>query len=512
MNQKVVVRYAPSPTGPLHMGGVRTALYNYLLAKKYNGRFILRIEDTDRTRFVPGAEEHIVSSFDWIGIKYTEGAHMGGNFGPYRQSERHAQGIYTKYAEQLIEEGHAYYAFDTEAELTAMREKLEASGNKNTQYNYITREGMRNSLTLPGTEVLRMLEDGVPHVIRMKMPKKEEVRFQDIVRDWVVFHSAQLDDKVLVKSDGMPTYHLAHLVDDHLMEVTHVIRGEEWLSSTPLHILLYRALGWEDSMPKFAHLPLIMNPNGVGKMSKRQAAVMGFSIYLIEWMDPETQQLFWGYKEKGYLPEAMMNYLALQGWSPGHDEEVMDEDRLIELFTLERLGNSATNFDPEKLKWFNQTYLRKQSPEQLLTLVKPLFQAAGRVTTDDYYLSIIALLQERVVLLHEFIEASVYFFEAPSAYDAQMAAKNWKKDTPELMTALRDAWEGLDVWSAPILEETANDLIESMKIGKGKVLAPLRLLLTGVSAGPGAFDIAGVLGKEETISRFNRAIALIQPS
>lgn len=505
MSEKVVLRFAPSPTGPLHIGGVRTALYNALFVKQKRGTLILRIEDTDQKRFVQGAEEHILESFKWLGIEFDEGPHKPGDRGPYRQSERAATGIYRPYADQLIAEGKAYYAFDTPEELEAMRDRLKEAGSSTQQYNYVTRNTMTNSLTLSEEEVKRRIDAGDSYVIRMKMPRKEEVRFHDIVRQWVVFHSSQLDDKVLMKSDGLPTYHLANVVDDHLMQITHVIRGEEWLSSTPLHVLLYRAFGWEETMPKFVHLPLILNPNGKGKLSKRQGDKMGFSVFPIAWADPEGDAVT-GYREEGYLPEAMINFLALLGWNPGNDEELMDMARLIEIFSLERLQHAGMTFDIEKLKWFNQHYLRQRSDEELLPLVQKAVSAAGLpVESEAYLLQVIALMKERLHFPHELAEQGPYFFQTPTQYDAKMAKKRWNDESAELIGGLVTKFETVE-WNAESLHHAFQELIEEKGVGNGKVLAPLRLALTGMSFGPGAFEIAELIGREETLLRLNKAI------
>ncbi|MEO1382452.1 MAG: glutamate--tRNA ligase [Bacteroidota bacterium] len=506
MSDQVVVRFAPSPTGPLHIGGVRTALYNYLFAKKHNARFILRIEDTDRTRYVPGAETYINEALAWLGITFTEGVQEGGDYGPYRQSLRKEQGLYQKFADQLIADGHAYYAFDTPEDLDAMRERLKEAGSQVQQYNYITRNTMTNSLTLSEEEVQARLARGDKYVIRFKMPRKEEIRFHDIVRDWVVFHSSQLDDKILLKSDGMPTYHLAVIVDDYHMGITHIIRGEEWLSSTPLHVMLYRALGWEAAIPKFIHLPLIMNPNGKGKMSKRQGDKLGFSVFPTQWTS-EDGSVSTGYREDGYLPDALMNFLSLLGWSPGNDEEVMNEDRLIELFSLERIGNSATNFDLDKLKWFNQTYIRQYQPEDLLSLVQPIAAKHGYdVPSDAYLAKVIELMQERVTVIQDFVEMAPYFFVTPTSYDAKMSKKRWKPDTGEIVISLKNKFEALTSWNTESIKSIFDAYLEERELGTGKVLAPLRLALTGVAGGPGVFDIAALIGKEETLKRMQSAV------
>ncbi|MEM6631532.1 MAG: glutamate--tRNA ligase [Bacteroidota bacterium] len=512
MKDQVVLRFAPSPTGPLHIGGVRTALYGHFLAQKYKGRYILRIEDTDRTRLVPGAEEYIINSLQWMGIEFTEGVHKEGPVGPYRQSDRKAEGIYQKYVDQLLASGHAYYAFDTPEELDDMRRRLKEAGSSNLQYNYITRGQMRNSLTLDETEVRRLLASGTPHVVRMKMPKREEIRFHDEIRGWVVFHSSQLDDKILLKSDGMPTYHMAVVVDDHLMGVSHILRGEEWLSSTPLHVLLYRALGWENEIPTFIHLPLILNPNGKGKMSKRQGDKLGFSVFPTQWIDPESGAVSSGYREDGYLREALTNFLALLGWSPGNNEEVMSEDRMIELFSTESLNNSASKFDLDKLKWFNETYIRNHKPEDLLPLVQAEYEKAGmEIGNPDFLVKVIELLQERVTLLPDFVHLGSYFFSAPVSYDEKMARKRWTHEGSELMGLLSKKLENLSTWEAHEIQQVFEQLIEEKNVGKGKVLAPLRLALTGVAGGPGVFDIAALIGKEATLHRIEKAISELIP-
>ncbi|MEM6768140.1 MAG: glutamate--tRNA ligase [Bacteroidota bacterium] len=505
MSDKIVLRFAPSPTGPLHIGGVRTALYNYLLAKKTGGRFILRIEDTDQNRYVEGAEEYIIQALRWVGIEFNEGVGAGGEKGPYRQSER--KSMYRQFADQLIASDNAYYAFDTPEELDAMREELKAAGSSNLQYNFAVRGRMKNSLSLSKEEVAERLASGDPYVIRMKMPRKEEIRFHDMIRKWVVFQSNQLDDKILLKGDGMPTYHLANVVDDYHMGVTHVIRGEEWVSSTPLHVMLYRSLGWENSMPVFIHLPLILNPNGKGKMSKRQGDKLGFSVFPTQWKDPKTGDTSSGFREDGYLPEALMNFLALLGWNPGNEEELMEEDRLVELFDLEKLNNSATNFNIEKLNWFNQQYIRMKTEEELLVLVKPELEAAGyRIPSDSFLLEVIRLLKERVTLLTDFIGQSKLFFEAPTSFNEKMKKKHWKGEARDLMAAMKDKFSAIKDWKAENLKNAFEELLVEKEVGKGKILAPLRLVLTGEPSGPGAFDIAAVIGREETQSRMAHAI------
>jgi len=507
MNKPVVLRFAPSPTGPLHIGGVRTALYNYLFAKQQKGRLILRIEDTDQNRYLEGAEAHIWESFKWLGISFDEGVEEGGPNGPYRQSERARQGIYRQYASQLVESGHAYYAFDTPEELEEMRNRLKAGGQKLVQYNYAVRPQMKNSLNMPPEEVKARLDAGEPYVIRMKMPRKEEIRFYDEVRQWVVFHSSQLDDKILLKSDGMPTYHLANVVDDYLMGISHVIRGEEWLSSTPLHVMLYRSLGWEDHIPVFVHLPLILNPDGKGKLSKRQAYKLGFPVFPINWQDPQNGELSVGFREAGYLPEALLNYLALLGWNPGTEEEVMSLDRLAELFSLEKINNSATNFDPLKLKWFNQVYLRSKDVEALLPMVKEeLKKQELPLPSDEFLAGAIELLRDRVQFPAEFVTAAPYLYAAPEQYDEKTARKRWTPEAKQHIAALLEQLKMLENWDAAAIKATVDTYVETAGIRHGLILAPLRLLLTGQPKGPDMFAMAALLGKQACTARIEQAM------
>ena len=507
MEKQVALRFAPSPTGPLHIGGVRTALYNYLFARQTNARLILRIEDTDRKRYVPGAEEYIIESLKWLGIEFNEGVSFGGDKGPYRQSDRANAGIYQKYVDFLIEEGKAYYAFDTAEELEQMRERLKAEGNSVQQYNYQTRGKMKNSLTLPESDWKARIASGEPYVIRMDMPANEEVVFKDIVREEVKFNSNQLDDKVLIKSDGIPTYHLANVVDDHLMEITHVIRGEEWLSSTPLHVLLYRAFGWEDTMPQFVHLPLLLNPNGKGKLSKRTADQLGFPVFPQDWTNPDSGDLSQGFKEAGYDAEPLVNYLALLGWNPGNDEEIMDFERLTELFSLDRIGKTGAKFDPEKLKWFNENYLRAKSSDDLLVSVKEEMEKAGLDMPDDnFLLGLIDLMKERVSFVKEFVEKSNFLLSAPTEFDAKTTRKRWKADAIALIGDLREDFSQISDWQSQTLHDAFQSFIQKKEVGLGKVMAPLRLALTGLGSGPGIFDIAALLGKDETLARLDYAL------
>ena len=506
---KVVTRYAPSPTGPQHIGGLRTALYCYLFAKQHGGELILRIEDTDQNRFVPGAEEFIIAATKWAGIEFTQGVHIGGPHGPYRQSER--MPIYKKYAEELVAKGEAYYAFDTSEEIEEMKANLEKSGTKSPQYDYITRTSMKNSLTLSAEEVKRRLDAGEAHVIRLKVPRNEEIRFHDEIRDWVSIHSSHVDDKVLMKGDGMPTYHLANVVDDHLMEVTHVIRGEEWLSSAPLHVLLYRAFGWENTMPKFAHLPLLLNPDG-SKMSKRNSDKFGIFTLPQNWKDPETGDLIQGYREAGYLPEAFLNFLALLGWNPGNDLEIMSMDEMIGLFSLERVHKSGAKFDMDKLKHFNEVYIRNKSEDELLELVKPEMEKAGLIVPDDAFLkNMIHLMKERVTFIRDFATTTGFFFSDPAAYDPEMVKKHWNAEVPELLSGLVSAWKGVDDWSVVNAEASFKDFMGTRGLKPGKLMAGLRVALTGVSFGPGVFEIAGLIGKESSLRRIERAVSEIVP-
>ena len=499
-NQGVRVRFAPSPTGPLHMGGVRTALYNYLFARQNGGIFILRLEDTDQSRFVPGAEDYIVESLKWCGIEIDEGISADGPHGPYRQSERKA--MYRQYAYQLIASGHAYYAFDTPDDLTAMRERMKAAGVPSPQYNHITREHMQNSLVLPHDQVEERLAKGDPYVIRIKMPRNEEVKFEDIIRGWVSVNTNNLDDKVLFKSDGMPTYHLANIVDDHLMEITHVIRGEEWLPSAPLHVLLYRYLGWE--MPQFAHLPLILKPDGNGKLSKRDGDRLGFPVFPLQW-NPAEGESSSGYREQGYFPGAFINMLAFLGWNPGTNEELFSMKELIERFSLERVNKAGARFDPDKTRWFNQQYLRSFTDQELGAFLQPLTSEQGYSVDVDYCAQVASVMKERATFVREMLEDGRYFFEAPSAYD-EKAMKKWKEDTPEIVGALRDIFSALDDFSSESVDRAFHGFMEARELGFGKVGPGFRLALTGKGMGPSLPDIASIIGKEETLARLNTAL------
>jgi glutamyl-tRNA synthetase len=496
-NNTVRVRFAPSPTGPLHMGGVRTALYNYLFAKKNGGKFILRIEDTDQTRFVEGAEDYIIDALKWCGIEPDESPVHGGDFGPYRQSDR--QAMYRPYAEQLVQSGHAYYAFDTSEELDNMREQAKKMKMPNWQYNSISRTSMKNSLTLPENEVQERIKNGDPYVIRFKMPRNEDVRFEDIVRGWVVVNTNNLDDKILFKSDGMPTYHMANIVDDHTMEITHVIRGEEWLPSAPLHVLLYEAFGWD--APKFAHLPLLLRPDGNGKLSKRDGDRLGFPVFPTNWTTKDGE-LYSGYREQGYFKGAFLNMLALLGWNPGTEQEIFSLEELVSAFTLERVSKAGAKFDADKTKWFQQQYLRATDNEILADLVSELTDTKEK----SYLIKVCELMKERATFIKDIIEEGDYFFQKPTKYDEKTVRKKWKEDTTAIMQEWINRLEQLDSFDSPTIEKSFKSYLEEIEKGIGAVLPAFRLLLTGKGMGPSMFDIASLLGKEVVLTRMNEGI------
>ncbi|HEU5145396.1 MAG TPA: glutamate--tRNA ligase [Chryseosolibacter sp.] len=502
--KEVRVRFAPSPTGALHIGGVRTALYNYLLARKLNGTMILRIEDTDQNRFVPGAEEYIQRSLEWVGIRIDEGVGVGGPHAPYRQSER--KEIYKKYAQQLIDSGAAYYAFDTEAELDAMRERLKAAGVAIQQYNSITRMEMRNSLTLPESEVKALMESGTPYVIRLKVPRKEEIRLNDLIRGWVMVHSSQIDDKVLMKSDGMPTYHLANVVDDYLMKISHVIRGEEWLPSAPLHVLLYKFFGWENEMPQFAHLPLLLKPDGNGKLSKRDADRLGFPIFPLTWQDPESKEIAIGYREAGYLPEAFINFLAFLGWNPGTTQEVFSMDELIREFSLERINKAGARFDILKAQWYNQHYLREKPVSTLADLLLDELKKQNTECSQEKAEKIVTIMRDRVTFPQEFWEHGRYFFYPPTDYDQTVIAKRWNDDVVRVFSAYRDAVAALPQLDANLAKTSLESVTAALGISTGKVLQALRVVITGVAGGPDLMIIMEIIGKNEVVQRIDRAL------
>jgi glutamyl-tRNA synthetase len=489
------------------MGGVRTALYNYLFAKKHGGYFILRIEDTDQNRYVPGAEAYIIEALKWCGIEPAEGVGFGdGPHAPYRQSERKEKGIYRQYAEALVENGHAYYAFDTSEELEDMRKRLEAAKSRNSSYNQITRQNMKNSLSLPADEVKQRLESGEAYVIRIKIPRNEEVRVKDLIRGWVVVNSNELDDKVLFKSDGMPTYHLANIVDDYLMQITHVIRGEEWLPSAPLHVLLYRYLGWESVMPEFAHLPLLLKPDGNGKLSKRDGDRLGFPVFPLNWTDPETGEKSSGYREKGYFPEAFINMLALLGWHSSGNQELFTLGELTSEFALERVSKSGAKFDPEKTKWFNQQYLRKYTDQELATMLVPVAKEKGLDSSPDFLEKVVHLTKERANFLHELLDAP-YLFAAPESFDQATAEKRWKPESGALLEEWASKLQGLPDFKAETIETAFKSFLGEKQLGMGAVLPLFRLAVTGQGMGPSMFHIAEVLGREEVMNRIASGIS-----
>lgn len=507
-DRKVRVRFAPSPTGPLHMGGVRTALFNYLFAKKHGGDFILRIEDTDQNRYVPGTEDYIIESLNWCGLNPVEGPGIGGEFGPYRQSERKA--IYKNYAKQLIESGWAYYAFDTSEEIEQLRKNAEA--NKETfSYGIATRENLNNSLNISEEEANKKIDAGENYVIRFKMPIDVDVNEVDIIRGSVTFNTTKsLDDKVLFKSDGMPTYHLANVVDDHLMEISHVIRGEEWLPSMPLHILLYRALGWEATKPQFAHLPLILKPVGKGKLSKRDGDKLGFPVFPLEWKDPKTGDVSKGYREEGYFSEAFINMLALLGWNPGTEQEFFSLNELTETFNLERVVKSGSRFDPEKAKWFNKHYFQEKSVEELTGLFKAILDEKGIESSDEKTSAVVSEIKERCEFVSDIWKQSSYFFVAPTKYDAQTVKKRWKEDTPEKLSEIATMFTAVEIWKAGSIKAAFSTFMNEKEWGFGMIMNPLRLSLVGGNMGPDLFVICELLGKEESIQRINLAIENIK--
>lgn len=503
-DRRVRVRFAPSPTGPLHIGGVRTALYNYLFARQHGGDMILRIEDTDSNRFVPGAEAYIIEALEWLGIKFDEGVGYGGQYGPYRQSER--RDVYRVYVRQLLDAGRAYIAFDTPEELEAKRAEVD-----NFQYDATTRGMMRNSLTMPADEVERLIADGTQYVVRFLVEPNIDVEVNDLIRGRVVINSSILDDKVLYKSaDDLPTYHLANIVDDHLMEVSHVIRGEEWLPSAPLHVLLYRAFGWEDTMPRFSHLALLLKPEGNGKLSKRDGDRLGFPVFPLEWKDPKTGDVSRGYRESGYLPEAVVNFLALLGWNPGNDQDVMCMDELIRLFDIEKCSKAGAKFDYEKGKWFNHQYIQHADNEILAELFRPVLREHGVEAADEKVVRVIALVKERVNFVRELWDQGGFFFVAPTEYDEKTAKKRWKEDSATQLGELSSLLETLDVSFVAIeVEPIVKNWIEQGGYHLGNLMNVTRLALVGESKGPHIFDIMEVLGRDETVRRIRRAVEVL---
>lgn len=497
MSKRVRVRFAPSPTGPLHMGGVRTALYNYLFAKKNGGDFLLRIEDTDENRFVPGAMEYIIESLKWCGIEPNEGQGYGGDKGPYIQSQR--KEMYKPYAEQLVASGAAYIAFDTADDLDEMREKAKQMGMPNWQYNAVTRSTMKNSLSLSKEETEKRLAAGEPYTVRMKMPRNTDIKFEDIIRGWITVNTNNLDDKVLFKESGMPTYHLANIVDDHLMEITHVIRGEEWLPSAPLHVLLYDAFGWEK--PQFAHLPLILRPDGNGKLSKRDGDRLGFPVFPIDWLNHDGEK-YSGYREKGYYPEAFINMLALLGWNPGNNEELFTLNQLVDHFSLDRVGKSGSRFDPDKTKWFNQQYLRNKSNEELAIDLKQLKPEVSTIQLP----AICGLMKERATFIADIYNEGQYFFTEELAYDPAVVDKKWNGETALIMTELLEVLSKINDFESGIIESHFNEYLAAKGYGFGKVGPGFRLLVTGKGMGPSMFEICALLGKESVLTRMQNGM------
>ncbi|MDO5523821.1 MAG: glutamate--tRNA ligase [Bacteroidia bacterium] len=500
MSKKTRVRFAPSPTGPLHVGGVRTALYNYLFAKQYGGDFILRIEDTDSTRFVPGAEQYIQETFDWLELPFDESPAKGGKYGPYRQSER--KEIYKEYVQKLLGEGKAYLAFDTPEQLEAKRNET-----PNFQYDASTRLQMRNSLTLPAEEVKQLIDNGTQYVVRIKIEPGTDITVTDLIRGEVVINSSVLDDKVIYKSaDELPTYHLANVVDDHLMEITHVIRGEEWLPSAPLHVWLYRSFGWNDTMPQFAHLPLLLKPEGNGKLSKRDGDRLGFPVFPLEWKDPQSGETSSGYRESGYLPEAVVNFLALLGWNPGTEQEIFSLDELVQAFSFDRCSKSGAKFDIEKARWFNHKYIQEMSNDALAKLFEPVLTEKMLPFDKKYTASVIGLVKERANFVKDLWDQASFFFISPASYDEKTVKKRWKAETPAQLEELVYVLKSLDMFSSEYVEKAVKQWIEDKNYHLGNIMNAFRLAVVGESKGPHMFDIAALIGKQETIDRINRAI------
>ena len=508
MSREVRVRFAPSPTGPLHIGGVRTALYNYLFARRHGGKMILRIEDTDSQRFVPGAEEYIIESLRWCGIEIDEGVGVGGPHEPYRQSERRE--IYLKYAKQLVEAGWAYYAFDTPEELDALRKEAEDAG-KTFAYNYEVREKLPTSLVLTQEEVEARIARGDQWVVRFKMPENEVVKMDDLIRGHVEVNTSTLDDKVLYKSaDALPTYHLANIVDDHLMEVSHVIRGEEWLPSLPLHYLLYRAFGWEETQPQFAHLPLLLKPTGIGKLSKCDGDKMGFPVFPLFWTSP-TGETARGYREDGYLAEAFINMLSLLGWNPGTEQEIFSMQELIDSFSLDRVSKAGARFQPDKAKWFNAQYMHNLSDEQLAPLMQPILRANGIEVSDEIAGKAAGIMKERMTLTTDMWDLTSFFFVAPTEYEEKLVKKQWKGENPTMLAELKELLATIEDFSKENTEAQVRAWIEQKGLGLGQVMNTLRLALVGAGKGPGMFDVTEFIGREECIKRIESLINNVKP-
>ncbi len=505
---KVRVRFAPSPTGGLHLGGVRTALYNYLFAKKHNGNFVLRVEDTDQTRYVEGAEQYIVDCLSWCHISPDEGPHKGGAYGPYRQSER--KDLYRQYAEQLVRDGKAYYAFDTPEEIEAMRERLKAGGKDNLQYGYDVRFNMRNSISLGEEETAALLKINFPHVIRLKVEPNEVIRFNDMIRGDVEMSTNGVDDKVLLKADGMPTYHLAVVVDDYLMKITHAFRGEEWMPSAPVHILLWKYFGWEKHMPQWAHFPLILKPDGNGKLSKRDGERLGFPVFALQWNDP-VKGATKGFKELGFLPEAFLNMLALLGWNDGTEQEIFSPEEMVERFSIDRVHAHGAKFDFEKAKWFNHEWIKRSPVERLRPDVKKIFEGKGISVEDEKKLDqVIELIKERCPLLTDFWEQGSFFFIPPAEIDTTSISPKWNESKNQFFIELMRTYSLLDFWNPETLESTFKEIAAASQLKPGELMLPLRVMLVGGKFGPGVFDIAALAGKEETIKRIEHALSLLK--
>lgn len=505
--QKVRVRFAPSPTGGLHLGGMRTVLFNYLFAKKYNGEFILRIEDTDQTRYVEGSEQYIIDCLNWCGLQPDEGPHVGGSYVPYRQSER--KHLYKNFAEQLIKDGYAYYAFDTAEELEQMRKDFKTENNPSPQYNHELRMKMKNSLTLSSSEVAALIASAQPYVIRIKMPENEVVKFNDMIREDVEFNTSLVDDKVLLKADGMPTYHLAVVVDDYLMKITHAFRGEEWLPSAPVHILLWKYLGWGQHMPQWAHLPLILKPDGHGKLSKRDGDRLGFPVFAMNWTDPSTQEYTQGFKEKGFLPEAFVNILAMLGWNDGTEQEIFSMEALIQKFSIDRVHKAGARFDYEKAKWFNHEWIKRSNAATLLPHLESILDKKGIVVSKEKLSRIIDLIKDRCTLLPDLYDQSYFFFEAPVTFDIDAIKIKWSEDKQIFFEQLVASYQHQQNWQSALLEENFKHLSGELKIKAGELMLPLRIMLVGGKFGPGIFDIAEIIGKEETIERIQHFLSII---
>ena len=505
MSKRVRVRFAPSPTGGLHLGGVRTVLYNYLFARRHGGDFLVRIEDTDQNRYVPGAEEYIFDTLKWCGLEPDESVQHGGAYGPYRQSERKAS--YRQYAEKLVQSGHAYYAFDTPEELEKMRQNHKTEHNPSPQYDHTVRGKMRNSLTLPAEETSRLLAEGTRHVIRIRMPENETVSFTDMIRGEVSFETGLVDDKVLLKADGMPTYHLAVVVDDHAMEISHAFRGEEWLPSAPVHILLWKYLFGLDQMPQWAHFPLILGPSG--KLSKRDGAKYGFPVFAMNWTDPKSGELTEGFREKGFLPEAFINMLALLGWNDGTEQELFTKEELAERFSMDRVHSAGAKFDYEKAKWFNHEWIKRMPAASLVTAVKELLEKNGIAVADESFMEkVTGLVKDRCTLLPDFVQQSDYFFRKPAQFDVEAVRPKWNEDKKAFFLAYAEKIKGAAEWNAVALEDSFRELAAEKNIKPGELQLPFRIMLVGGKFGPPVFQIAEMLEKEETIARITHALTL----